>query len=268
MRKGDLLMEQHFCPVTIKNDRNHEIPVIISIPHSGLYVPDEVKNKLNEGIKLPNMDWYLPAFYAFLEELGYTVVINRVSRYVIDVNRGENERCGSYQTNLVYTTTTQGEEMYRIPLTAKETEERIKNYYAPYHNALIGAIREKLKRYTRIYLLDLHSFGLDCEADIILGNDFGKTCSNGIISFLKDKFGENGFLPVENIPFSGAYITKNYCRQFPCCETVQIELSYRAYIQNRVFESGEENPVIEQEYFKNQQKKMAAVYSRFREYLR
>lgn len=64
--------------------------------------------------------------------------------------------------------------MYRIPLTAKETEERIKNYYAPYHNALIGAIREKLKRYTRIYLLDLHSFGLDCEADIILGNDFGK----------------------------------------------------------------------------------------------
>lgn len=48
-----------------KNDRNHEIPVIISIPHSGLYVPDEVRNKLNEGIKLPNMDWYLPAFYAF-----------------------------------------------------------------------------------------------------------------------------------------------------------------------------------------------------------
>ena len=268
MRKGDLLMEEYFYPVTIINEGNHEIPAIISIPHSGLYVPDEVRYKMNEGIKLPNMDWYLPAFYTFLVEMGYTVVINRMSRYVIDVNRGENERCGSYQTNLVYTTTTQGEEMYRIPLTAEETAERIKNYYAPYHNALIEAIREKLKRYTRVYLLDLHSFGLDCRADIILGNDFGKTCSDGLVSFLTDKFIKNGFSTVENIPFSGAYITKNYSRQFPCCETVQIELSYCAYIQNRVFENGEENPVIEQEYFKNQKKKMAAVYSSLREYLR
>lgn len=30
MRKGDLLMGEYFCPVTIKNVGNHEIPVLLT----------------------------------------------------------------------------------------------------------------------------------------------------------------------------------------------------------------------------------------------
>ncbi len=85
-------LNEHTTLLEIKNKTNHEIPVIISIPHSGAYILPEMKHKLTSGIILPNSDWYLPKLYSFLESLGYTVIINNVNRYVIDVNRQIDEK--------------------------------------------------------------------------------------------------------------------------------------------------------------------------------
>ena len=68
-------LNEHTTLLEIKNKTNHEIPVIISIPHSGVYILPEMKHKLTSGIILPNSDWYLPKLYSFLESLGYTVII-------------------------------------------------------------------------------------------------------------------------------------------------------------------------------------------------
>lgn len=92
-------LNEHTTLLEIKNKTNHEIPVIISIPHSGAYILPEMKHKLTSGIILPNSDWYLPKLYSFLESLGYTVIINNVNRYVIDVNRQIDEKLSDSYKN-------------------------------------------------------------------------------------------------------------------------------------------------------------------------
>lgn len=143
--------------IKIINKNNHEIPVIISIPHSGLFIPQSMKRKLKKDVVLTNSDWYLSELYDFLESLGYTVISSDVNRYVIDVNRNVHQKEGSsYKTNMVYTITTQGDEIYDIPVTEHEIKKRMQNYYLPYHNLLKKSIEEKLKHFAKVYVVDLH----------------------------------------------------------------------------------------------------------------
>lgn len=50
------------------------------------------------------------------------------------------------------------------------------NYYLPYHQALKKSIEDKLKVFKKVYVIDLHSFGLNYGADVIIGNNFNKSC--------------------------------------------------------------------------------------------
>lgn len=71
--------------VKVINDNVHKLPFVISIPHSGLYLTSEMSRRLKKEVILANMDWYLPELYAFLENLEFTVVVNNISRYVIEI---------------------------------------------------------------------------------------------------------------------------------------------------------------------------------------
>ena len=253
--------------IKIIYENNHEIPVIISIPHSGLFIPQSMKRKLKKDVVLTNSDWYLSELYDFLESLGYTVISSDVNRYVIDVNRNVLQKEGSsYKTNMVYTITTQGDEIYDIPVTEHEIKKRMQNYYLPYHNLLKKSIEEKLKHFAKVYVVDLHSFGLNYGADVILGNNFNKSCSRELSSFFIEAFAKNGFGVDENKPYSGGYITKNYGKRGQSCEAIQIELWYYDYIQNRYF-GKEELPDIDEKTFSQCKWKMKAVFSELKEWL-
>lgn len=69
------------------NLTNNKLPFVISIPHSGIYISERMNSKLLDNVIFSSMDWYLPKLYSFLNELGFTTIINNVSRYEIDVNR-------------------------------------------------------------------------------------------------------------------------------------------------------------------------------------
>ena len=52
--------------------------------------------------------------------------------------------------------------------------ERIDNYYVPYHKEIEKLLKEKLKYFEKVYLIDLHSFGRNIGSDIVLGNTVEK----------------------------------------------------------------------------------------------
>ena len=169
------------------NTSLHELPVVISLPHSGTYITSEMAENLMDDVIFPNTDWYLPKLYGFLKELGFTIIINNMNRHLIDVNRDINDKKGSsYKTNL------------------------IADYYLPYHEAIRQALLEKQKYFKKVYLIDLHSFGLNYGADIILGNDNGRACTSKTTNFFKKMMKKQNFKVTENNPFAGGYITKNY----------------------------------------------------------
>lgn len=244
------------------NLTSHKLPIIISIPHSGIYLSKSMYENLIDNIVLPNMDWYLPELYEFLGELGFTIIINNVSRYVIDPNRSIDEthrKDGTYKENYIYTKTTFGKKMYKINPNYNEIENRIKEFYNPYHQTIIKAISDKLEYFKKVYLIDLHSFGKDISADIVLGNDNNKTTSNEFIKNTKKLLEKEGFRVKNNIPYSGGFITKYYGNQVENCEALQLELWYQSYINKKEFLE-EELPDINEILFKETQQKMKKFF--------
>lgn len=245
--------------IEIWNNSKNKIPLIVSIPHSGTYIPKTMQEKLLDNVILSNMDWYLPNLYSFLKDLEITTVVNNVSRYVIDLNREitDNINTSSYVDNYIYTKTTFNNPMYKTDLEDEEIRDRITKYYAPYHQALENLINDKLSHFNKIYLIDLHSFGKAIEADIVLGNKTGQTLNKEFTMSIKNTLEKLDFIVSLNNPYSGGYITRKYANNK--VETLQLELSYKKYIDDRTF-GNEDFPKINKTLFTETQEKLKTFF--------
>ncbi|MBR5536868.1 MAG: N-formylglutamate amidohydrolase [Clostridia bacterium] len=220
--------------VSVWNRERHELPFVISIPHSGVCITDGMAQNLKSDAILANMDWYLPELYDFLADMGFTVMVNRVSRYVIDPNRElAGGKQADYTKALIYEKTTFGRDLYQRALSEGEVQERIDRFYKAYHQTLQDLIAEKQKYFDRVYLLDLHSFGKELEADVVLGNNDGGSMNERLLLRIGALFSANQYSVALNRPFRGGHIVRHYGCANGRCEALQIELAYRAYIAKR-----------------------------------
>lgn len=215
----------------VLNSNVHAHPAVISIPHSGTWMPDDIRAAMRPGVILASTDWYLPKLYAFLETQGYTVLINRISRYVVDVNRNPGARHPrDARGRAVYDQTTFGTPLYEESLSPNETARRLALYHAPYHAALRNALDEKIACFGHAVLIDLHSFGRNIAPDIVLGTGRGTTASGKLVAKMQAALTKEGFRVAMDEPFTGGYITHRYGNRSGPVEAVQIELNYAAYI--------------------------------------
>lgn len=247
---------------TIYN-KNSSSPIIVSLPHSGTFVPDDIKKKFNEDIVLDSTDWFLPELYSFIKDMGITMIVNNLNRYVIDVNRKINRKDTlSYRTNLVFSKNSHGKLIYKHDLSRKDIEERIKFYYEPYHNALKSLIDDKLKKFKTVYLIDLHSYYLNDEENtkVIISNNKGLSSSKESFDLICSEFINEGFDLLRNEIFTGGHITKYYSEKYKKkVNCIQIELPYKAYIEDREFFE-EEVKVYNEELFRKCQNKLRKVF--------
>lgn len=251
---------------TILNENEHQFPVVIDLPHSGVFVPQDIHKRLLDNVCLSNTDWFLPELYDFLPAMGYTTIINYLSRYVVDVNRPiSGIKSGDYRKTVVYQQNTQGSPLYSPPLNEKEINERVIQYYQPYHQALEKLLREKLQVYPSVLLLDLHSFFLDFveggSQDIYLSNRRGVTSSEQTLQGLHRGFTAQGYSVIDNA-IMGGHIIHHYCDLFQeRFEGVLIELRYTKYIENRYF--GEEELTDRNEMlFQSAKQKLKELFMR------
>ncbi|WP_025031883.1 N-formylglutamate amidohydrolase, partial [Nitratireductor aquibiodomus] len=88
-------------PVLVKRG---DSPLVLVLPHTGTYVPDDIWANLNaEGRLLRDTDWHIDRLYNGLIE-GATTVRATFHRYVIDANRdpsGQSLYPGQTTTGLV-----------------------------------------------------------------------------------------------------------------------------------------------------------------------
>ncbi len=255
----------HQKPFTIYNQDQHLYPIVVSMPHSGTWLTQKMKDQLIKDVILPNNDWYIPQVYHFLKAMKITVIENHISRYVIDPNRSLQDCLNdSYKTNLIYTHTTLDDPMYLHPLSQDEIEQRINLYYQPYHQAIKDALSEKKKYFDHVYLIDLHSFGADLGCDIILGNRRQTTMNKTLFNFVHQELEKQGLKVIDNEPFQGGYITQSHASQ--SVETLQIEMRYKSYIADRYF-GKEEFPEIDQELMQQTSLKLQHFFNSFIQYI-
>ena len=63
-------------------------PLLVSVPHDGRRLPDDLQCRMTDvGIDIPDTDWHVAELYAFVRDMGASMIVADYSRYVVDLNR-------------------------------------------------------------------------------------------------------------------------------------------------------------------------------------
>lgn len=219
-------------------------PVLVSVPHAGLQVPDEIARRMTAAAhRLFDTDWYVDQLYSLAPSIGAGLLTATHSRYVIDLNRppdGSVLYPGADNTELCPMMTFRSEPIYLDGLATSraETMVRLARYWVPYHKQLAAELDRLHRRFGCAVLLDGHSirsqvprFFPDRLPHINWGTNDGTTASNELLSLLLDASRE--FLQYEvvaNQRFKGGYTTRHFGRPSKNIHAVQLEITWNTYI--------------------------------------
>ena len=205
-------------------------PLVISIPHSGTDIPQDIVPLCNQTSKREHTDWALPELVAPLLE---TTLVATVSRYIVDVNRFK-PRTGKATQPIIPRIDELGHQLfYNYPSKQKQADW-LKRYYTPYYHHLESLLHQKLEQYSKVLLIDLHSYDdqLFRTSDIIIGTRRKQTISEELLEQLQTLFHEEGLSTRVDTPFSGGNIIATFGKH-PSIEAVQIEVPYSLYLDGQ-----------------------------------
>ena len=235
---------------------NINFPLVLSVPHSGQFMPDKfVKNtSLPSNELLSSCDCFVDDMLMPLTEIGIPMISMNVARVFIDANRDKIELDPAMYYNYPQTTTNMGRKcrvglgvIHRISgnnqpiydglLDFDEVNERIKNVYDVYHKRLKYLVDKTTKKFGFCLLVDCHSMPSKIfknmpdqkEIEFCLGTLFEQSCPPEMYSFLYNQFEDMGYNTAFNCPYSGAFITFNYCQPRKQMYSIQLEINRKLY---------------------------------------
>jgi N-formylglutamate deformylase len=218
-------------------------PLVISAPHVGTLLPDEIAARLlPPGRALVDTDWYADRLYPFAKELGATVLRACWSRYVVDVNRdpaGVSLYPGARTTGLVPVETFEGEPLYAAGDEPNEREiaARREHYFEPYHDALQGEIARLRHKHRYAVVIDAHSIWsplpllFDGELpDVNVGTNSGRSCDPDLRDAVVAALSASPYSHVVDGRFKGGYITRRYGNPAHSVHAIQLEINQKTYL--------------------------------------
>ena len=226
--------------------RQGSLPLLVSMPHSGTYLPPEIAARLTAVAQtVPDTDWHIPQLYDFLQDLDVSLLQATHSRYVIDLNRAPDNKAlyaGASNTELCPLQTFDQEEIYREGQRpdAAEVEARRAEIWQPYHDRLRDELAAIKARHGFALLWDAHSIRSEVPRffegrlpDLNLGTADGKAAAPGLLDLLaavaRDA-GQLGYTHAANGRFKGGYITRSHGDPANSVHAVQLELSQITYM--------------------------------------
>lgn len=220
-----------------------ETPLLISMPHVGLLLPNAVKTGLiPEALDLRDTDWHLPQLYDFARSLGAGVLSARYSRFAIDLNRPPDDR-PLYQTattGLYPDVLFDGTPLFqpgKMP-SAEARQTYLHEIWQPYHNCLASELARRRAQFGYAILLDAHSIKGEIPRlfhgllpDFNIGTNSGASCSPVLTERLAAVCDAPGYRHVVNGRFKGGHITRHYGQPDNSIHAVQLELAQRTYMR-------------------------------------
>ena len=225
-------------------------PLLISVPHDGTRVPDDIAARFTDAARgVPDTDWHVARLYAFAREAGASLLVPTHSRYVIDLNRSEDDVSlypGQNTTGLCPIVRFTGDPVYRDGETPSEDEvrARVDRYWRPYHAALRAEIARIRAAHGRCVLWEAHSIRSVLPflfegrlPDLNLGTAAGASCAPALQRRLEAVLDAQGdYSHVVNGRFKGGYITRHYGDPAHGVDAVQLELAQLNYMDEDTFE--------------------------------
>ena len=220
-------------------------PLLVSMPHIGTDIPADLRGHyVPRALQVEDTDWHLARLYNFLVELGASVLMPTMSRYVIDLNRPPDDAPmypGASNTELCPTRFFTGELLYQSGLEpdAAERMRRRDVYWQPYHSALAGELARLKAQHGYALLWDAHSIRGEIPwlfegrlPDLNLGTASGASANDEITaSVVQACSGYPQFTTAVNGRFKGGYITRHYGQPDRHVHAIQLEMCQSLYMQ-------------------------------------
>ena len=220
-------------------------PLLVSVPHAGTLIPDDLRPRLRpQALQVEDTDWHLEAVYGFVLEAGCSLLVPRLSRYVVDLNRPPQDTPmypGANNTGLCPTRAFSGEALYRDGEEpgAAEVAQRLARYWQPYHDALEAELRRLQALHGYALLWDGHSIRSRLPwlfdgvlPDLNLGTADTASCAPELRRRLAAELAaQGGFSHAVDGRFKGGYITRHYGRPRQGWHAVQLEMCFSTYMQ-------------------------------------
>lgn len=219
-----------------------ELPLLISVPHDGCHVPDEMRARMTDaGLALPDTDWHVAELYDFARDLGASMQVANYSRYVVDLNRSADDDVlypDQLVTGLCPQQTFAGEDIYREgSIDDGEKAERITKYWRPYHESVESTLAAMRDEHGYALLWDAHSIPgrvprlFDGELpELNIGSNEGKSCPASIEHAVVAAATASPYSSVVNGRFKGGYITRHYGDPHNDVYALQLEIAQRSYM--------------------------------------
>lgn len=252
----------------IFNAEDIKFPLILSIPHCGTVFPQEFLDAVNVDVNTlrKNEDIFVyDLLKQAIDEAQITALKLNLNRAFIDVNRakveidpnmffdyprediGLNQQRSRYGLGIIHKITADSQPIYSGKISYKEAEERIKNVYDVYHHTLKNLIDRTINKFGFCLVLDCHSMpskicSIISESpriDYCLGNLFEQSCPNKISFYVENELSKREYYVSKNRPYSGAYITFNYCEPRKQAYTLQLEINREIYADENQLEKND-----------------------------
>ncbi len=219
-------------------------PLLISFPHVGTLIPADQQHRYTErALRVEDTDWHLDRLYAFARELGAGLLVPRMSRYLVDLNRpSENTPMYSGQNNteLCPTRHFTGEALYRPGQAPDEAEiaRRVARWWRPYRDALQAELQRLRAVHGHAVVFDAHSIKSELPwlfqgtlPNLNLGTVDGASCAPTLRQALAQVLaGQAEFSQVVDGRFKGGHITRRHGQPQEGLHAVQLEMTWHSYM--------------------------------------
>ncbi len=222
-------------------------PLVCSVPHAGRFYPPDllaaaaVPRRVLELLE----DRFADLLVAGVLQAGATVIIARVARAWIDLNRSEDDlddglRQGAGGATLrarsglgLLPRRVGNHDLWRRPASAADAAARVAAVHRPYHAAIHQALDAAHRRFGYAILIDCHSMPTLSGANparVVIGDDHGRAARKGTSLALAQAARNAGFPVAINAPYVGAYSVTHHGCPVRNIHALQIELDRALYL--------------------------------------
>lgn len=223
------------------------VPIVVHVPHAGTWIPDTERSsfllddtQLAEELRLMT-DHRTDVLARRAHELGATVVVNHLSRLVVDPERfPDGDEMDAVGMGFAYERTAHGE---RLRDVGEGDAARLRrDWLDPYTLTVADAVRRVVERHGRSVVLDVHSYpehrlpyelhGDGPRPEVCLGTDPFHTPA-WLADGAERLATEHGHEVARDTPFAGVYIPSWASQRDTRVEGVMLELRRDTYLDER-----------------------------------
>lgn len=252
-----------FDVVSEYNSKDPRYPLVLSVPHSGTIFPNEFLQSVAVDVKdlRSNEDPFVDELIMEASDRGIPMLKLNIARSFVDVNRDsieidpsmfynypesqmlQNNRRSRVGLGLFHRITSERKNIYDGLLNYDEATQRVKSVYDVYHQRLQKMVDKCIKKFGFCLVLDCHSMPSKIcnimqdnrQIEFCLGTLFEQSCPNEIFESLLQSLNTKYNVTLD-CPYSGAYISFNYCQPRKNTYTLQLEINRGLYCDEVNFE--------------------------------